>query len=137
MLSTHRLLIMLIAMNMMIGIAVSIYNSPQTLDTKQMEVENEKLEESEEYAEEEQSIWGSIKASAEKGYESTIGNPIRWGWTILRIFIRGINPFSFMPSDFTNEIEQEIARVLILIRSLITTITIIEGYMVFKNDKQS
>lgn len=134
---THRLLIIVVLINIMIGIGMEAYYSPSTFVSANINTEIDIMEENEQDFESDDSIWGSVKTTGNRLYENTIGSPIKWGWNILKVFTRAINPFSFTPGDFTDPVEKVMAWVIMLFRSLMTTIIIIEAYMFFKSGKTS
>lgn len=137
MISTQRLIMLVIGINLLIGMVGEIWVNPTGYTTsQQLEVEIDKMEDLEVNLESEEGIWGSVKQSAGQE-ETTIGSAINWGYSILGVFIRGINPLSIHPSMFTNTIEQVFAWFLIFFRSLIATILGIELYLVYKNKKTS
>lgn len=134
MIGTHRLLLLLIAINMVTGFAMEIYHDPTNENNDQITTEQQLMEQYEEEIQSNEGIWGGVKRRASDLFENTIGNPIKWGYTILKIFIRGLNPFSFSASDFTHPIEQAIANILILFRSLLMGVVVgVSAYMFFKN----
>lgn len=134
MISTHRLLLILVAINMVIGFAMQIYYDPLSSNTDQVTVEQQLLEQYEQEMESQEGTWGSIKRTTSQLWENTIGNPIKWGWTILKIFWRGINPLSFTPDDFTHPMEQAMAQGIVLFRSLLMGVVVgLSAYMLYKN----
>lgn len=135
MISSQRLFLLLIGLNLLVGMAAEVYHDPVSDNVDQVTVETQLMEQYETEFQSQEGIWGSVKATADRIWESTIGSPIRWGWTLLKLLVRGLNPFSFSASDFVNPVEQEIARYLIFFRSALMTIVILEGYLLFKNKK--
>ena len=137
MISSQRLMLIIIALNMLIGFTGEIYHNPTGYSSTTATIEQALMEEYEQEFQSEEGLWGTVKATANKIYENTIGNVVSWGRIIFKVFIDGINPFSFTASDFSHPVEKQFANILVLFRSLMTAILILEGYMIFKNKKSS
>lgn len=134
---TQRLIMIIISINLIIGFVDSINDSPTTWNSNQIGTEIDLMEEQEAEFESEEGVWGSVKSSEDRIYENTIGSPIKWGWVLLKTFTRALNPFSFSPSDFETDSEKALAWVLTFFRCLMIMLVSIEGYMFFKNKKNS
>jgi hypothetical protein len=137
MISSQRLMLIIIVLNMMLGFVGEIYHNPTGYSDTTATVEQQLLEEYEAEYKSDEGLWGTVKATANKIYENTIGNVVSWGNIIFKVFINGLNPFSFTASDFNHPVEKAFANLLVLFRSLMTAILILEGYMIFKNKKSS
>lgn len=134
--SSYRLLLIIFTVNFLIGIAGEIYMNPTgyTSDNS-FSTRQELYNTYEEEVHSDIGIWGTIKASAERLYDNTIGNAIKWGSVLIKIFLAGLNPFSFTAGDFTHELEKIIANVLVLARSGMMAFLILDAYFIFKNKK--
>lgn len=134
--STQRLIIIVVLMNLLIGVVGEMYYEPDSFNTQKVEDEIGYLEQKEVEMESEEGLWGSVKSTASRIYESTIGDPIKWGGTIASIFIRGINPFYKAGIEYTNnEAETFTIYMIGFLRTLIYLVLIVEMYFVWKNKK--
>lgn len=136
MISTQRLLIIFFTMNILIGIVTHLYNNPtQTtngyaiLTQEQTNIEQQVYT----YGNPETEYAGIINKQYTQ--ETTVGNTVTWSATIWDIFKKSFNPFSLTPSDFETDIEQAIAYVLVLLKSIFYILIALEVFMVFKNKK--
>lgn len=137
--STQRLMLIILSINMLIGVVGEIYLNPTGYNSNNNPLGTEKQLQ-EQYQKDyysETGIFGTLKASADRIYENTIGNVITWGKILINMFLKGINPFSFTPADFTDQIEKMFATVLVFARTLMVAFVMLEGYMLFKNRKTS
>jgi hypothetical protein len=135
MISTQRLLMIVIGINLIIGLAGSIYVNPALYDSSHLSVEQSLYEQyGSEFANDDPFSGVTNRDSLQ---ESSIGNSLSWGKILLDIFLNGINPFSFKPNDFNTAIEQIVAQILVLFRSLMYILLIVEIIMFFKNKKSS
>lgn len=132
---SQRLILIMIFANLMIGIAGEVYHNPTQGNLDAINQESSFLEEREQNFESETGIWGATKARISQAYENSIGNSIHWGASIIRVFVRGINPLSIHPNDVDTQAEKAFVYILILIRSLFMVLVIYEAYLVFKNNK--
>lgn len=134
MISSQRLIIMLIAINMMIGYAMQIYYDPTGFSLEQTKIDAQNLEQKEVVISDEDHWYDKAWRGFTTTVDNSIGNVLRWGWTILKIFVKGINPLSFSASDFDHPIEQSIANILITFRSIMMTAVVGLGvYLLYKN----
>lgn len=137
MMSTQRIIILCITLNLLLGIVTIIYDNPNSSITSNIDTEIEQGEERERDVESESGIFGVVKSTILRPVESSIGNPLKWGFNILSVFIKAINPFSFGASTFNTQQEQIIARVIMFFRTILVTIVAVEMYSYFKNRKVS
>lgn len=138
MISSQRLLMIIIGINLIIGITAEMYAHPTTWENvTQLNTEKDIASDVEQDFVSEEGIWGNVKSTASRLYEGTIGSTIKWGSGLIKIFARGINPFSFSSKDFDTQIEKTIADIIVYIRFLMTILIVFEIYQVFKNRKAS
>lgn len=135
MISTQRLILIILFMNIAIGIAGSIYQNPTFYEEDYFYEDNTLYENYGTNFKDSDTHSGIV--NREQQYEVSIGNSIEWGEITLNILWNGLNPFSFTANDFNSDIEKVFANVLILFRSLMYIIIIIEVYMFFKNKKNT
>lgn len=135
--STQRLILIFLVTNMMIGMAMNMYFEPTTYSNDQIDVDEQAARITQNTQNTKESWFGSLVADVRRGYENTVGNTVAAGGSLLRLFWNGMYPFSFTPSDFDTEAEKQMARVIMWIRGLLTTLLLIETYMFLKNKKTS
>lgn len=136
MITSQRLIIILVMFNILTGIVTQIYNNPTTssIENSQVITEADSINEKVIIANNDDSKYGGI-TSENLVSEQSIGNPISWGNILLNIFTKGFNPISVMPTTSDTVIEQIAISILILIKSLLYIILLIEIYFIFKNKK--
>lgn len=137
MISTQRLLIMVISLNLLMGTLAELFMEPTQFPTNQLTTEAQFAKDYENEFESDSGIWASIKSTTTNIWEGTIGNPIKWGYTILRIFVRSALPLPFNESMFETQQEKYIAEGFNWFIHILQIVLIIEAYMVFKNKKTS
>lgn len=137
MISSQKIVAMIIGINIMLGIILTAIETDGTTDPDFTSIDTIRgtIDKEEENAQSEEGVWGSIKSAVSKITEATIGNIIKWGLGLYNILKLGFNPWSISPSDYTNQIEILMARILLGIRSFITALLLFELYVVFKNKK--
>lgn len=136
MISSQRIITMIIGINLIIGMIMTGYNNPTEYNNEAVQNEISFIENSQnEYTDEDTGVWGTVKAGAGRLYENTIGNVIKWGYIILSVFIRGINPLSINAGMFENQVLKLIANMILFTRSIMVLVVIFEIYLVFKNKK--
>lgn len=135
MISTQRLIMIVVLINLMTGIVGNIYIKPTTYDNNIIAGEEDY---SQQYSENllQEDKYSGIR---NRGYDSeqSIGNSITLGSNIWDIIIDGVNPLSVHPNMFESDIEKMFAIILSMFRLLLGIILIVEIYMIFKNRKQS
>lgn len=135
--STHRFIAMFILINICIGLALTIYTDPTTVTTT---VFTESIDEQEQYEQDiqtDEGIYGTVKSSADRQQEAHVGNPLIWGWRILKLFIYSLYPFGLIHFTYSTTIELFIAIIITLFRTIVMSMAIVEGYMLFINKKQN
>lgn len=135
--NTHKVIAMLIAINMIIGIAMAVHNDIADIEETIMTAETGYMNEYEEKSESDEGMWGTVRANTDRQYDSTTGNTISMGWILASTLYRGINPLSIDANDFETEFEKSLANVLTFIRVLLSTLALLEVYMLLKNRKTS
>ena len=133
--TTQRLIMMVVAINLLIGIGVTLHES-SNFDTTRISTEVNILENFEAEIESNSSTQ-AIKRVTNTLEDNTAGNTIGLGGTILKVFTRAINPLSFTPTDFEDQLSQTLAWLLILFRSFLILLVGFELYLVLKNKKTS
>lgn len=138
MISSQRLLILLLAINFMTGIAVDIWHSPYETNQNQLNYETGMIQDFNTQQQSDAGTWGAVKRWFNNNFQDiTFGNPVKWGAEIAKILWNGINPFSFTPDDFNTTVEQNIASILVFFRLCITLIAGLEIYLLIFNRKQT
>ena len=135
MISTQRLLMIVIGLNLIIGLAGSIYQNPTIYDDNHLSVEQSLYEQYGENFKDDDAFSGVKNRDYQQ--ETSIGNSLSWGKILLDVFLNGINPFSFTPNDFDTNVEQIVAQMLVIFRSLMYILLLVEVIMFFKNKKSS
>lgn len=135
MISTQRLLMITIGINLLIGLVSAAYGNITAFDeddftTQICGIEDKvnQFDSSDEY---------SGVTNREFQQETSIGNPISWGKVLLDTFRCGLNPFGFTANDFEHTMEKMVAFIIMLFRSLMWILLILEIYLLFKNKKAS
>lgn len=136
MITTQRLIIIVIVMNLVLGWASAIYTNPSSYVQGQMTEEQDYLVHYETTSDTNEFIFGGVQRT-ETQEEPTVIDSFRGGWVLIDIFINAINPLSINRTQFTREIEKIFADFLMLVRSLFILLMIFEAYLVYKNKKGS
>lgn len=135
MISTQRILLILVCLNTVIGIAGDLYVQPTVYNA-------DKLTDLEEYStnlidefNNDQTQEANIRTQSTL-QEPTWGSALQISTLIMTGFLKGITPFPFWTSteDFNN-VEQLIIGVLTIFQSLMYIILITEVFMLWKNRK--
>ena len=130
-LSTQRLMILVLAINLMISVAYGIYENPTLFDESavsgMVDVGNRLSTD----------ISGESTSIQPENLqvEGSFGNAIRMGTTLFKLFIRGMNPFPFNEDTYTDPLDIIIAWGLMIFRVFIYVLISIELYMILKNRK--
>lgn len=135
MISTQRLIMIIIGINLIMGLIGSIYKNPTLYNDDFIDNEQNYYEKSGNDFKDDDPYTG-VK-NQDYIQENSIGNSLSWGKILLDIFLGSINPFSFSKQDFDTNIEKIAVQVLGIFRSLMSLLIIIEVIMFFKNKKSS
>ena len=130
-LTTQRLLVIIIALNLFTQVGIEIYNG-NSLNFDRFETDRQL---NEEIAQTQFESSTSFQTNTEIG--NTIGNTLKMGWNVLSIFAKGLIPYPFNIGDFDTQIEQGVAAVLIMFKSIALALISLEVYMLIKNKKTS
>ncbi len=134
MITTQKLILTVFLINMLVGMTVDIAENPEVFTSTQIDTETSIIESHEEYFEDEEGWLNTVKSKVNLAV-ATIGSPIRWGWTIIKIFVRGINPLSFKPSDYDDGVMKMVAYGLTIFRIMMVVLLMLEAYSYIKNKK--
>lgn len=137
MISTQRLLMITILINIVIALGVNLYLDPNSVDTGTLMNNVNILEERESEFQSESATTATTKTVLDSVTENTMGNTAKWGLTIFKMMINGINPLSITTGMVYTEGEKWMVRTLTLIRALFMALMIIEIYLLIKNKKAS
>lgn len=131
--STQRLLMVVIAINLVLSLSYAIYETPRTIDyglfgetidlggNTATSVEGE----------------GSSVAPESLQEEGSFTNALRMGSIIFTLFVRGMIALPFNTAGLGSGLEKMIVFGLLLFKSLMYMLLVIEIYMLFKNKKSS
>lgn len=135
--STQRLLVMIVAINLIISISYAIYETPRIVDYG---VYGETISLGETSASQVESETSNVFPDNLQ-VEGSYTNALRMGSVIFKIFIRGLAPFPFMTQGLASGQLQTLVTMLAwalqIFQSITYMIIIVEIYMIFKNKKQS
>lgn len=135
MISSQRLIMIFILINIVAGIGVSIYAQPNTYDETQTLEHITINEQYESEFKEDNTKYGGTSVEDDAGEGKTVGNVMKMGSMLWDITINSLNPFSVNRTMFTTSLERIIADILVLFRILGTILMSIELYLLFKNRK--
>ena len=110
------------------------YLEPGTFNSNALSVETSLYEQYQPEFEDDEKLYSQSKNSNLQS-DISIGSSLNWGKIIFNTFTNGLNSFSITPSDFDTELEQAIATLLVLFRSLMYVLMVFEAYLIFKNRK--
>lgn len=135
MITSQRLLIILIVINLLVGIGGAIYQEKNDINYEQLNNQTATLENYNiELGQEENSI---AQQSQYQLQEGTFGNGLRMSAKIFYLFAAGLRPFPFEKDTFGTFIEQIIAAALVFLKGLMYALAGMELYMLIKNRKTS
>lgn len=137
MISTQRIMLIILGLSILIGIAGSIYNNVyEYTDNQDHANKITIIEGAETEFQTEENTWGGVKTSTVTD-QKTIGSGVGWGKIILDIFTIGLNPFSIKPNNYNTYIEQKIAFNLLFLRMMMIALFMFEFVTWVKNRKTS
>lgn len=136
MMSTQRLFILIMLINLLIGIVVTFQDNPRATTYVVLDNQGNVIEQ---YAYEisDPSKLYSGTGGDNQLNEVTIGNSISWGRTGISVLFNGIKPFPVKASDYNTDIEKVFVYALTAFRWFMYIIVIIEAIMFIKNRKTS
>lgn len=136
MISTQRIILLFILMNLLVGIGGTIHNNPTAFNFNKI---NEEININEELVNEytdENTKTGGIPSEDTSGEGKSIGNMFKMGLITWEVIIRAIWPFSVYP-NYPTVIENIIATLILYFRLLGSVLVGLELYLLFKNRKTS
>lgn len=133
--STQRLLLMIVAMNLLIGLIAEFYMDDTASPEDILEIETTYGETTRQDMEDASGYTRTKSSTTITTGDNTIGNTQKQGIEILGILWRALEPFPFEDSQFNDPVEQRIAEVIKYFRYLMYILAIVEVYMFFKNKK--
>lgn len=136
MISTQKLIILVIGLNLICGLASIFTNeTAQEYDTRLQNI-SDIYEEEARLGSTNDSVRGHL--GGENIQETgLLSNPLVQGTTIWNILGSGINPFSINPADFNTNLEKTIAWGIGFIRTILNLILILEFYLIIRNKKNT
>lgn len=139
MISSQRLILMAVILNILIGLSVTISEAPTDYQTNQDEItaQTQQLEDFEVELKEETTETGGRPETGEQTEQKTTGNPVKLSSMIWKTAINGLNPFSITGKDVTTEIEKIATTALWIFRGLMAILMGFELYVVIFNKKGS
>lgn len=137
MMSTQRLIIVAVLLNLMVGLGIEIYNDTGITSQQEMNNTITQLEEIEGIAKSNDTEFGNVQGTGTTLAQENVGSALELGKIIWRILFKGLNPLDMTPWKYENNIESGIIWTMMLARGFVNLILIIELYMVLINKKQS
>lgn len=129
--STQRLLIIVIAINLIMSLSYAIYEAPRVIDYG---VFSESIDLGETSATNIESETSRI-APENLQEEGSYTNALRVGSIIFGLFIRGMVALPFSTDGLGTGLEVIVITALIIFKSLMYMLIILELYMLYKNKK--
>jgi len=129
--STQRLLILVIGINLILSLSFAIYEAPRAVNYG---IFGETIDLGENSA----SITEGESASvspANLQEEGSFGSSLRMGRTIFNLFVRGLVSLPFDSTTYTDPLTKIFAIMLILFRVAFGVLLILELYLLYKNKK--
>ena len=133
MINTHRIIAILLVINIFNSLALEMYQNPTTYSTSV-------FESSESDYKNETNYLKDVTANPERQdleTEGTILDTMKFGLKVVKIVARGINPFSINRTQTDTWVEKIILDIMSLFKFLFAILLIIEVYMIIKNKKTS
>lgn len=132
--SSQRLIIIIIAINLMIGITAQVHQGLETPDLREVSailgVANNTV-----YQSTKDEVIGKTGTVTESDqYEQSPGT-IEMGFAVIETLIKGVNPFSVHPLQFKDPLLKSIAVILIGFRIILGSIIVIEAFLIWRNKK--
>lgn len=135
MISTQRLIIMFVLINLAVTIATFTYQEETTWNSTPFDNMLNQVQEFEEKAQEDESVIGGMLSAAAKVIEATVIDPIRFGWMILKFLYYAFVPFSINGDMASSTVEEVFIVILSVVRSVLAVLAGLEIYLIFKNKK--
>lgn len=126
----------MIAINILIGVAGSIYSNSTEATIKGLNLSNNYMDENKQGFTSEEKLFGGVKSSQDTD-QKTIGSGVGWGTVIIDIIKIGFNPFAIRPSKYDTLLEKVVAGTILFLKNIIYVLLIIEVIMFLKNRKTS
>lgn len=138
MISTQRLLAIVIGINLIMSLIMTMYYDIDNLNTDSLTSITNVLSGYETQANDEDLGWygNAKKWVADNFAETTVGNTILYGIFILKLMINALNPFPFYYAQYDTLIEQAAVIILGLFRGIFWIILLVQAYVLFKNKGQ-
>lgn len=143
---TERIVIMMFIMSMLIGIAMDSYDSITT-DNIYGRLGNQSNYVTEKWDVNWKNVDTATATDEEKGFidrlwtegsnivintAKSVGNTLLWSYDLLRIFAKGLYPFSFTPAMVETQIEKLVVQVIVLFRSIVTILMMMQIWRFFR-----
>lgn len=137
MINTHRLMILIVMINIACGLASQIYGNPTGTSTTIIDNKVGTTIEQTETATNEQNTIQKSKAVEGQDYESTALDPVSGGLSIIGLIKDSLYPYSISEDQVETNTEKKLVGALGLIRLMLDIIFIIEVFMLIINKKTS
>lgn len=132
MMSSQRLITLLIAFNLIIGIIVGIHNNTNfnDLDDDMSVYDN--------YVSEfmNDDLYSGVQ-NKNQIKDITIGNTLSWGRIVVSILLAGINPLSIQNLTTETQFENILLNIFTIFRIIVFIFLILEIYFIIKNRKNT
>ena len=133
-LSTQRLIIMFISLNMLLGMSLEFYYHPTEFTTIQTDIDIAMMEQYEERFTDE-STWYSGIPTAITDFVIGVGSVSKWALEILWIFAKGINPLNIPRSLAKTTLERAIVDVITFFRAFMMIVAMLEAFFLYYSRK--
>ena len=129
---SHKLIVILFLMNMMIHLSADMYFSPETVDEDYLSNEDTIARELGQDFKDERA---TPTSGTEQSFENTFGSGIGMGWNIAKAFFKGLVPWPVTVNTVQTSAEKMMVYGMNIFKGLFYMIVILEGYMIWKNRK--
>lgn len=134
--STQKVILLILMLNIALGTVIQIFNNPYEVPssneiTKLREIQDEYEEE----VKSQQGIYGGLKSASGDLIDRQIGG-LKWDISLLGTILKGLNPWLINPESYTHPLEIIWAYLINAFRSILYAVVIItELFLVFRNKK--
>lgn len=139
MISSHKFLAISLLIFLVLGTLNAVYYYPRVWSDQILQNEISAFGSvREEVTDDDKTLWSTVTSNIERAWDSTILDPLRIGWVIVKTMWKNAHPSNFFSSNsYTSTLERQIASVFTYLLGVVSLIIILEVYIIIKNKKTS
>lgn len=135
MISTQRLMIIAILLNIVFGIVDHVQAGDSAESFDELDNTNSYIDGNMEEFQNDEGIWGTVKSSSARLMPEPVVNVVKSSYIFFSIMLKSVNPFSINSLEYDSFIEKRFADLVMLLRCLIMLVLSMEIYFITKSKK--